>query len=119
MSLNRMFGHAPMKRPAYLAIFVGAISLSLVLSVAAVMAPHDQSAIVILLVSAFVGGLLATYIGSIVWAYSDAKRRGKPGWAIAILVAFLSWPLGLLLWYVFCPARICSRWTAVEKSIWK
>ena len=33
----------------------------------------------------------------------DAERRGKSGCLVAILVFFLSWPLGLILWIVFRP----------------
>jgi hypothetical protein len=43
------------------------------------------------------------YIFSIFWAYDDAESRGKPGCLVAILVALLSWPLGLVLWIVFRP----------------
>ena len=52
----------------------------------------------------FVGLLgLVVYVGSIIWAYRDAERRGKPGWLVALLVALLSWPLSLLVWVVFRP----------------
>ncbi|WP_162425929.1 hypothetical protein [Pontibacter pudoricolor] len=47
--------------------------------------------------------LLVFYIWSVVWAYKDANRRGKPGWLVAVLVALLSWPLGLVLWLLFRP----------------
>ncbi|CAN5900232.1 hypothetical protein BH24BAC1_BH24BAC1_25680 [soil metagenome] len=47
--------------------------------------------------------VLVLYIWSIVWAYNDAERRGKSGVLVAILVALLSWPLGLLLWILFRP----------------
>ena len=43
------------------------------------------------------------YVYSIIWAYGDAEARRKPGCLVALLVAFLSWPLGLLLWIVFRP----------------
>jgi hypothetical protein len=33
--------------------------------------------------------LLVLYCWSVVWAYKDANRRGKPGWLVAILVAIL------------------------------
>jgi len=45
------------------------------------------------------------YLWSIFWAYGDAERRGKSGCAVALLVALLSWPIGLLLWVVFRPER--------------
>ncbi|MCM1981907.1 hypothetical protein [Lyngbya confervoides] len=46
--------------------------------------------------------LLGAFIGSLVWAYRDATRRGKPGFWVALMVAIL-WPLGILLWIVFRP----------------
>lgn len=49
--------------------------------------------------------VLALYIWSIIWAYNDAERRGKSGVLVAILVALLSWPLGLLLWILFRPSN--------------
>ena len=50
-------------------------------------------------------GLLGLFIWSIVWAYSDAEQRGKPGCAVALLVFLVSWPIGLLLWIVFRPEQ--------------
>ena len=41
---------------------------------------------------------LALYIASIVWVYRDAQRRGKNGVLVALLVALISWPMGLLVW---------------------
>ncbi len=49
---------------------------------------------------------MLVYIGSIVWAYRDAERRGKPGWLVALLVALLSWPLSLLVWVLFRPGIV-------------
>ena len=43
------------------------------------------------------------WLWSVVWAYGDAKSRGKSGVLVALLVALLSWPLGLLAWIVFRP----------------
>lgn len=48
--------------------------------------------------------LLILYIWSVIWAYKDANRRGKSGWLVAIMVALLSWPLGLILWLLFRPS---------------
>jgi cyanate permease len=45
----------------------------------------------------------ALFIWSIVWSYNDAESRGKSGCAVALLVALVSWPLGLLIWYVARP----------------
>lgn len=48
--------------------------------------------------------IFVVYLWSIVWAYKDAERRGKPGWLIALVVAFLAWPVGLLLWILIRPS---------------
>lgn len=47
--------------------------------------------------------ILVIYIWSIIWAYQDAEKRGKPGWLVAIIVALLAWPLGLLVWLLVRP----------------
>ena len=49
--------------------------------------------------------VLVGYVVSIVWAFSDAERRGKSGCLVAIMVAMLSWPFGLLAWLIFRPER--------------
>jgi len=55
--------------------------------------------------------LLAIYPASIVWAYRDARSRGKSGMALALLVAlspflaFIAWPLSMLAWIVFRPEK--------------
>jgi hypothetical protein len=43
------------------------------------------------------------YLGSVFWAFGDARARRKSGCLVAILVAFLSWPLGLIAWLIFRP----------------
>jgi hypothetical protein len=43
---------------------------------------------------------LAIYIASIVWVYRDANRRGKSGILVALLVALISWPIGLVVWLI-------------------
>jgi uncharacterized membrane protein YqjE len=53
------------------------------------------------IVLALVGVVL--YIWSIIWAYKDAERRGKPGILVAIVVAFLAWPVGIVLWLLVRP----------------
>ena len=58
-----------------------------------------------ILVTIILLGLLAPYVFSIVWAYNDAEGRGKSGCLVAILVAFLSWPIGLVAWLIFRPDR--------------
>jgi hypothetical protein len=50
--------------------------------------------------------LLVLYIGSLIWVFKDAERRGKSGCLIALLVALL-WPLSLILWLIARPER---RW---------
>jgi len=47
--------------------------------------------------------LLGLLIWSLIWVYGDAKKRGKPGWAVVLLVLLLEWPISLLLWIVFRP----------------
>lgn len=46
---------------------------------------------------------LGAYVISIVWAFGDAQARGKSGCLVALLVALLSWPLGLIIWLVARP----------------
>ncbi len=48
-------------------------------------------------------GLFVLYVWSIVWAYGDAESRGKSGCLVALLVMFLTWPIGLIAWLVFRP----------------
>ncbi len=47
--------------------------------------------------------VLALFIWSVIWAYRDAERRGKPGCLVALLVFWLTWPLGLILWLLIRP----------------
>lgn len=47
--------------------------------------------------------LLALYIGSIIWAYNDAEKRGKPGCLVALLVLMATWPVGLIIWFLIRP----------------
>ena len=42
-------------------------------------------------------------IWSLIWVHGDAVKRGKPGWAVVLLVLLLEWPISLLLWLVFRP----------------
>ena len=48
--------------------------------------------------------LAALWIWSGAWAYEDAESRGKPGWAVCLLVLIAWWPIGLLAWIIFRPA---------------
>ena len=43
------------------------------------------------------------YIGSIIWAYSDAEKRGKSGCLVALLVFLATWPVGLIIWLLIRP----------------
>ncbi|HUW62042.1 MAG TPA: hypothetical protein VMZ06_13660 [Candidatus Bathyarchaeia archaeon] len=43
------------------------------------------------------------FVYSIVWAYRDAEARGKSGTLVALVVALVQWPGGLILWLVFRP----------------
>jgi len=46
---------------------------------------------------------LTLFVYSIVWAYRDAKVRGKSGTLVALIVALVQWPAGLIVWLVFRP----------------
>ena len=48
--------------------------------------------------------LLAAFVGSVAWVWRDANRRGQPGFIVAVLVAFLFWPLSLIAWLLARPA---------------
>lgn len=50
--------------------------------------------------------VLVFYVWSIVWAYYDARRRGKPGWLVALVVLLMVWPVGLLLWLLLRPQQL-------------
>ncbi|WP_114782421.1 hypothetical protein [Botryobacter ruber] len=47
---------------------------------------------------------LILYFWSIIWAYKDAERRRRSGILIALLVAFVAWPLGLIIWLLIRPS---------------
>ena len=64
---------------------------------------RDDSAFpIIIIIIAVICGLLffAIYIASLVWVYRDAESRGKSGILVALLVAFISWPIGLIVWLI-------------------
>lgn len=48
-------------------------------------------------------GFIALYFWSVFFTYRDAKSRGKPAIIIALLVAFVAWPLGFLIWMIARP----------------
>ena len=43
------------------------------------------------------------YFWTGVWAYRDAKRRGKPPALVALLVLLVGWPISLLVWIALRP----------------
>ena len=59
----------------------------------------------VVLASAF----LIIYVVSVGWAARDAESRGKSGCLVAALVAFVSWPLSLLMWIVFRPESTTDK----------
>jgi hypothetical protein len=54
---------------------------------------------------AFVVLLLVMVIGSVFWAYGDAENRGSSGCLVALLVLFIKWPVGLIIWLLIRPKR--------------
>lgn len=62
-----------------------------------------EDVILVLLAIPFFLVLLGLLIWSLVWVYGDAEKRGKPGWAVALMVFLLNWPISLLVWVVFRP----------------
>ena len=44
---------------------------------------------------------LGLWIASLVWVYRDAKRRGQPGFIIALVAGLVFWPISLLVWLLF------------------
>ena len=66
----------------------------------------DIVGLILILVAALVGiAIFAIYVLTVIWAFSDAKQRGKSGCLVAILVAFVSWPVGLIIWLVARPDK--------------
>ena len=48
-------------------------------------------------------GVLGLLVWSLIWVYQDAEARGKPGWAVSLLVLLCKWPISLCAWLVFRP----------------
>ena len=59
--------------------------------------------LLLLLVIPFVLVVIGLLIWSLIWVHGDAIKRGKPGWAVVLLVLLLEWPISLLVWLVFRP----------------
>ncbi len=57
----------------------------------------------ILIAIPFFLAILGLLIWSLIWVHGDALKRGKPGWAVVLLVLLLEWPISLLVWLVFRP----------------
>jgi hypothetical protein len=53
--------------------------------------------------------LFLFFLWSVVYSYTDAVQRGKSGCLVALLVALLSWPIGLIVWLVFRPEKVVSH----------
>lgn len=66
---------------------------------------NSLGAFELVLILAFV----TVWIWSIVWAAQDAGRRGKSRLLVGLLVALLSWPLGLIVWLIFRPAQAAPK----------
>ena len=62
-----------------------------------------------------IGSLIAVvlYVGSILWSLGDAQRRGKSGCLVALVVAILFWPIGLIVGLV---ALVFAIGTAFRKK---
>jgi Na+-driven multidrug efflux pump len=60
----------------------------------------DSALPIVFVIIALLIGLVffIIYVVSLVWVYRDAERRGKSGIVVALLVALISWPIGLLVW---------------------
>ena len=66
------------------------------------------TAVAITLAGVVAIGFLGLLLWSLVWVYRDAEARGKPGWAVALVVLVLKWPISLLLWMIFRPQRLVT-----------
>lgn len=45
----------------------------------------------------------ALYIATLIWVYKDAKQRGMNGLIVVLLVAFIGWPISLLVYILLRP----------------
>lgn len=46
---------------------------------------------------------LTLWVWSVFWAHTDAERRGSPALFVALVVALIPWPFGLIIWLVLRP----------------
>ena len=58
---------------------------------------------IILIIIAIV--LLVFAVWSVIWAYQDARRRGKSPWLVGLMVLLMVWPVGLVLWLMLRPSK--------------
>jgi hypothetical protein len=63
----------------------------------------EAGALVIAIAFVAFGLFAGLLVWSLIWVHDDAEARGKPGWLVAALAFFLSWPVSLLVWYVLRP----------------
>jgi hypothetical protein len=45
------------------------------------------------------------WVANVIWAFRDARSRGRSGVLVALLVMW-SFPIGMLLWMLFRPERL-------------
>lgn len=53
--------------------------------------------------------LLALLIANGIWAFLDARKRGKSGLLVALMVLLMPFPFGPLAWLVFRPTLQPTR----------
>ncbi len=46
---------------------------------------------------------LIVWVWCVFWANDDATRRGSPAIFVALVVALIPWPFGLIIWLVLRP----------------
>jgi len=52
-----------------------------------------------------IGAIFLAVSSTSIWAFFDARNRGRSGCLVALMVLLLGWPLGLIVWLVFRPRR--------------
>lgn len=53
--------------------------------------------------------LFVFVVWSVIWSYNDARNRGKSPWLVALMVLFMVWPVGLVLWLLLRPQKAESQ----------
>ena len=54
-------------------------------------------------------------IANVIWAYRDARERGRSGILVGLLVLLIPFPLGVIVWLIFRP-RMAFAITPEERS---